>query len=122
MQKPERRATDLMRTAPCRNVMMSAVACQVASSLLHWLTSCTGYLAARAELQTSNVLRRKLEELCRGLQRENKEVAEAASRLSEDDKTVQQAMQAKLHSTLEVCCCWGGALLGRRSLMLHVCM
>ncbi|KAF5827719.1 myosin-like coiled-coil protein-domain-containing protein [Dunaliella salina] len=52
------------------------------------------------ELKKTNAVRDKLEELCRQLQRDNRETLETARRLREEDAAQRQALQVKFSGTV----------------------
>eukprot|EP00798_Chlamydomonas_sp_ICE-L_P026342 gene26342-17439_t len=56
----------------------------------------------QTELKKANALKDKLEELCRVLQRENREVLEEARRRSEEDVKQRQALQLKFSQAIEL--------------------
>ena len=58
--------------------------------------------AAQGELKKANLLRDKLEELCRQLQKESREVAEDSKRRNDEESRQRQALQAKFTQAITV--------------------
>ena len=57
--------------------------------------------AAQVELRKTNTLRDRLEELCRQLQRENREVLEESKRRQEEEIKQRHSLQAKFSSAID---------------------
>lgn len=58
--------------------------------------------AARAELRKSNALRDRLEELCRGLQAQARDVAEEAKRRGAEEAKQRQEVQDRFSAIIDV--------------------
>jgi hexokinase len=54
------------------------------------------------ELRKTNTLRDRLEELCRQLQRENRDILEESKRRQEEELKQRQAIQQKFSQAIEV--------------------